>query len=84
MIYFHIPFCRHACVYCDFHFNTSLRFLPDLYQALHQEIDYRKAEIPQICESIYFGGGTPSVLTSQQIADLIIHVKQISKISSEA
>lgn len=84
MIYFHIPFCRHACVYCDFHFNTSLRFLPDLYQALHQEIDYRKAEIPEWCESIYFGGGTPSVLSAEQIERLINHVKQISNLSPEA
>ncbi len=67
-IYIHIPFCKQACHYCDFHFSTSLKKKDEMILALANEIKLRKWEFEnQIVETIYFGGGTPSIL---QIADL--------------
>lgn len=67
-VYFHIPFCRHACHYCDFHFSTSMKKKDEMILALANEIKMRKNEFKnEIVETIYFGGGTPSIL---QIADL--------------
>lgn len=71
-IYIHIPFCRQACHYCDFHFSTSMKRKDDMVLALAKEIVLRKHELDgETVETIYFGGGTPSVLTNQEIAYLI-------------
>ncbi|WP_445453740.1 radical SAM family heme chaperone HemW [Flavobacterium sp. 25HG05S-40] len=67
-IYIHIPFCKQACHYCDFHFSTSLKKKEEMVLALANEIVLRKAEFKEeVVETIYFGGGTPSIL---EIADL--------------
>lgn len=67
-IYIHIPFCKQACNYCDFHFSTNLKKKDEMVLALAKEIQLRKNEFQdEIVETIYFGGGTPSIL---QIADL--------------
>jgi oxygen-independent coproporphyrinogen-3 oxidase len=67
-IYIHIPFCKQACHYCDFHFSTSMKKKDEMILALANEIKMRKNEFEnEIVETIYFGGGTPSIL---QIADL--------------
>lgn len=67
-IYIHIPFCKQACHYCDFHFSTNLKKKDEMVLALAKEIQLRKSEFQdEIVETIYFGGGTPSIL---QIADL--------------
>jgi oxygen-independent coproporphyrinogen-3 oxidase len=67
-IYIHIPFCKQACHYCDFHFSTSMKKKEEMVLALAKEIELRKIEFQdQQVETIYFGGGTPSTL---QIADL--------------
>ncbi len=67
-IYIHIPFCRQKCYYCDFYktVNTSLtsRFIAALKKEVLQRKEYLKEEPVQ---TIYFGGGTPSVLTSSRI-----------------
>jgi len=70
-IYIHIPFCKQACHYCDFHFSTSMKKKGDMVLALAKEIQLRKHEISQKVETIYFGGGTPSVLTNVEIEFLI-------------
>lgn len=71
-VYFHIPFCRHACHYCDFHFSTKLDAQEDLVVALLKEMELRKEEIIQHeINTIYFGGGTPSVLTEMQLGRLL-------------
>jgi oxygen-independent coproporphyrinogen-3 oxidase len=71
-IYIHIPFCRQACHYCDFHFSTSMKRKDDMVLALAKEIAMRKEELNgETVETIYFGGGTPSVLTNGEIAYLI-------------
>ena len=71
-IYIHIPFCKQACFYCDFHFSTSLKKKEDMISALVKEIEIRKTELNNsIIETIYFGGGTPSVLSTDEIETLI-------------
>jgi len=67
-IYLHIPFCKQACSYCDFHFSTSLRFKDQLLEAMKKELLLRKEELNQEpLKAIYFGGGTPSILTATEI-----------------
>ena len=76
-IYIHIPFCKQACHYCDFHFSTSMNKKEEMVLALAKEIRLRKSESAnEEVETIYFGGGTPSVLTSAEIDFLISEVYQ--------
>ncbi|MFK7000719.1 radical SAM family heme chaperone HemW [Flavobacterium oreochromis] len=76
-IYIHIPFCKQACYYCDFHFSTSMKKKDEMVQALAKEINMRKNEFKdEIVETIYFGGGTPSIL---QISDLKFLIDEIYK-----
>ncbi|MEL0455580.1 radical SAM family heme chaperone HemW [Flavobacteriaceae bacterium SZ-1-7] len=74
-IYIHIPFCKQACHYCDFHFSTSLKKKDELVQCLAKEIALRKDELQnKTVETIYFGGGTPSLLTAGELQLLINEV----------
>ena len=76
-IYIHIPFCKQACHYCDFHFSTSMKKKEEMVLALAKEIRIRKNEFKdEQIETIYFGGGTPSVL---QIADLRFLIEEVHK-----
>ena len=76
-IYIHIPFCRQACHYCDFHFSTSMKKREEMVQAIAREIALRKDELGNdTIETIYFGGGTPSVLTNEEVRLLIDTVYQ--------
>jgi oxygen-independent coproporphyrinogen-3 oxidase len=71
-IYIHIPFCKQACSYCNFHFATSLRRKNELLAALLDEIKLRNDYLErESLETIYFGGGTPSILDSNDINLLI-------------
>lgn len=71
-IYIHIPFCKQACHYCDFHFSTSLKKKDEMILALAKEIAMRKDELgDEIIETIYFGGGTPSILETAELRFLI-------------
>ncbi len=71
-IYIHIPFCKQACYYCDFHFSTSLKKKDELIQCLVKELELRKDEFKkETVETIYFGGGTPSLLTNDELAFII-------------
>ncbi|WP_190810929.1 radical SAM family heme chaperone HemW [Flagellimonas sp. S3867] len=71
-IYIHVPFCKQACHYCDFHFSTQLGKKEVMVKALQREIELRKAEfVSEMVETIYFGGGTPSVLEISEIEGLI-------------
>lgn len=71
-IYIHIPFCKQACHYCDFHFSTSMKKKDPLIFALAKEMELRKDEFKNITvETIYFGGGTPSVLSADELQYLI-------------
>lgn len=70
-IYIHIPFCKQACHYCDFHFSTSMKKKDEMIAALIREIHLRKNEINEPVETIYFGGGTPSVLSNVEIDQIL-------------
>ncbi len=69
-LYIHIPFCKQACHYCDFHFSTSLKKKSELVNALCKEMVLRKEEIPGPLQTIYFGGGTPSLLDAEDLQQI--------------
>lgn len=71
-IYIHIPFCKQACHYCDFHFSTSMGKKDAMIAAIQKELELRKGEYEnERVETIYFGGGTPSVLSAVEINSII-------------
>jgi oxygen-independent coproporphyrinogen-3 oxidase len=76
-IYIHIPFCKQKCSYCDFHFSTTYKsYQKQMIDCLEQEIITRKTYLKdQIIETIYFGGGTPSLLSKDEINQLINTIK---------
>ncbi|MEO9891672.1 radical SAM family heme chaperone HemW [Aurantibacter sp.] len=81
-IYIHIPFCKQACFYCDFHFSTSMVKKGEMIIALQHELKLRKEELKDdLVETIYFGGGTPSVLASHEIEAIIESVYQHYRVS---
>ena len=74
-IYIHIPFCKQACHYCDFHFSTSLKKKDEMVLALAKEIKLRATDFKdEVVETIYFGGGTPSIL---EISDLRFLIDEV-------
>nr|WP_320020496.1 radical SAM family heme chaperone HemW [uncultured Draconibacterium sp.] len=84
-IYIHIPFCRQKCYYCDFYktVNTSLQH--DFIGALKNEAKVRKNYLnDEMVETIYFGGGTPSVLTASEIAEILAVLNDEFKVNSDA
>ena len=71
-IYVHIPFCRQACNYCNFHFSTSLKLQNDFLVALLKEIELRRDYTAgETIDTIYFGGGTPSLLPTAHIGRIL-------------
>tara|TARA_R110002050_G_scaffold244268_1_gene380898 strand:- start:53909 stop:55039 length:1131 start_codon:yes stop_codon:yes gene_type:complete len=84
-IYFHIPFCKQACHYCDFHFSTNFRNVGELVAAMETELTLQKDYLEgEIIETIYFGGGTPSSIPTPFIAQLIAQVKATHTVSDTA
>lgn len=80
-IYIHIPFCKQACHYCDFHFSTNLKKKEEMVLALAKEIQLRKNEFQdEIVETIYLGGGTPSILQVEDLRFLIDEVYRNYKV----
>jgi len=71
-LYIHIPFCKQACHYCDFHFSTSLKHKEPLVKAICKELELRRSELQQPVKCIYFGGGTPSLLSASDL-DMIFN-----------
>lgn len=71
-IYVHIPFCKQACHYCDFHFSTNLDHRGAMVDAIIKELHERRDYVAnQPIESIYFGGGTPSILTKNELGRIL-------------
>ena len=71
-IYIHIPFCHKACYYCDFHFSTSLKLKKELIGAICKELKLKNKYLGSLpVETIYFGGGTPSILEEKYIAKIL-------------
>lgn len=84
-IYIHIPFCKSVCYYCDFHFSVSLKQKDLLLAALHSEIQLRNKYLDDNpVKSIYIGGGTPSVLSIEEIETLLNKIYKYFKVSDNA
>ena len=90
-LYLHIPFCKQACHYCNFHFSTSLKSLDAMCDALIREMHLQRDYLNGAAlSSIYFGGGTPSLLPPQQLERLLetafslFNVEQDAEITLEA
>lgn len=73
-IYVHIPFCKQACHYCDFHFSTSVKHKKKLVDAICNELQLRKKELNHPIQTIYFGGGTPSLLTKEELNQILENI----------
>lgn len=94
-IYIHIPFCKQACYYCNFHFSTSIALKHEMINSIIREIEIRSSFLQneneptiisknEMIETIYFGGGTPSLLSSNEILSIISSIKQNYKIAPGA
>jgi oxygen-independent coproporphyrinogen-3 oxidase len=84
-IYFHIPFCKQACHYCNFHFSTSLQLKESVIDGMLKEIAQRAAYLPdKKVSSIYFGGGTPSLLTRAEIVRFFEQLHHFFDIEKDA
>ena len=83
-IYIHIPFCKKACHYCDFHFSTSLKYADEMVEAICKEIKMKKDRISGQVGSIYFGGGTPSILSQPALQKIFDAINQTFSVDANA
>lgn len=83
-IYLHIPFCKKACHYCNFHFSTNLSLKKEMVDAICKELDLRAHELQETIETIYFGGGTPSVLSPIELEQIFSCINKNFKVSKQA
>ncbi|MDA9072074.1 radical SAM family heme chaperone HemW [bacterium] len=84
-IYIHIPFCKQACSYCDFHFSTKLSNKQNVLAAIEKELEFRTNYIgTEVVETIYFGGGTPSLLSQSEIQAILKKVNDVYTVSKSA
>ncbi|MGX9984926.1 radical SAM family heme chaperone HemW [Soonwooa purpurea] len=83
MIYIHIPFCKQKCSYCNFHFSTSLILKEEMLTSISKELKLRHSELQdKKIESLYFGGGTPSLLKPEEIGKIIDDVNHYFELDS--
>ena len=88
-IYIHIPYCKQACHYCDFHFSTSMKTKKEMIDCIVKEMDIRKSEFSKKIDSVYIGGGTPSVMTNLELETIFnglekkISISDIKEITIE-
>lgn len=80
-IYLHIPFCKQACHYCNYHFSTTLKKKGILVDAICKELILRKEELSGTVDTIYFGGGTPSLLSEEELLLIFDTLNKNFKIS---
>ena len=83
-IYIHIPFCRKACHYCNFHFSTSLGKAEAMEKSIIKEIALRSSESRDEIQTIYFGGGTPSILEPETINKMLQAINAHYAVSNDA
>jgi oxygen-independent coproporphyrinogen-3 oxidase len=83
-IYIHIPFCKQACHYCNFHFSTSKNQMHEMAQAIIKEAALQKTYLNESIETIYFGGGTPSLMIIDDLKLMIASVKKNFKVTDDA
>ncbi len=85
MLYIHIPFCKQACHYCDFHFSTNLAQKVKMIDAICEEIELRKSYLSDnTLKTIYFGGGTPSLLSEKELDKLFTCIHKYFKVVANA
>ena len=83
-IYIHIPFCRQKCYYCDFYKTVNISLTEKYLSGLKQEAKLRKNYLQnEVVETIYFGGGTPSVLTANELEAILNHISENYKLSNQ-
>jgi oxygen-independent coproporphyrinogen-3 oxidase len=83
-IYIHIPFCRKACHYCNFHFSVSQNLLPQMIDAICHEAELRNDYINEDIATIYFGGGTPSLTTKYEVRSTIDKMRDLFTVNAGA
>lgn len=84
-VYIHIPFCRKACHYCNFHFSTSLALKNGFLNALLNEIKLRKDYLPtNLISTVYLGGGTPSILEQEDMETILHAIKSEYRLQADA
>ncbi len=83
-IYIHIPFCRKACYYCNFHFSTNHERLPQMLTAIAKEVVLRKDYLTETIHTIYFGGGTPSLVNEDYLSALMKTLRETFVVSTDA
>jgi oxygen-independent coproporphyrinogen-3 oxidase len=81
-IYIHIPFCKKACHYCNFHFSTQLKYIDQFTKAIIQEIEVQKNYLSEPIETLYFGGGTPSLMPMDDFHKIIDKVRSVFTLDS--
>lgn len=85
MLYLHFPFCRRACSYCDFHFSVNHREMDVVIDAMIREMEMRKEELPvKVLHSVYFGGGTPSLMNDDQLHRIFNSIHELFQIDTDA
>ena len=83
-IYIHIPFCKQSCHYCNFHFSTSTKNKHEVLDAIENEIKQKGQATNEAISTIYFGGGTPSILDVNEINSIINRIHKEFNVESEA
>lgn len=83
-IYIHIPYCKKACHYCNFHFSTRLEDMDEMVEAICSEIHLRSLENETTIGTIYFGGGTPSILNPNSIAQVLDAIRTNFNVEEDA
>jgi oxygen-independent coproporphyrinogen-3 oxidase len=84
-IYLHIPFCKQACHYCNFHFSTTLRNYETTVKSICWEIENRINYLPKnSIDTIYFGGGTPSILKQEDLNQIIDTIRKNYAVNAAA
>lgn len=84
-LYFHIPFCKQACYYCDFHFSTNQEVKAEMVKALVKELHLQKDFLNgEVINTVYFGGGTPSLLKCEELHSLLDAVRNLHQLNSTA
>ena len=77
-LYIHIPFCKQACHYCDFHFSTNLQLMEQMMDSILLELQLRKEYLKgEAVDTIYFGGGTPSLVPAEYLEKILDQISAL-------
>lgn len=82
-LYAHIPFCKQACHYCDFHFSTNLSYKQRMIEAIGREVTLKSDYLGEKkLETLYFGGGSPSILTNKELESLFVAISEVYELDN--